>query len=69
MRCLDEVPVPEPTPPLPDAPHTIPGAPPVAPVVPVVPPEDDDDDSLPTPVQLPGRPGVPERVAALGANR
>ena len=58
MRCLDDVPAPETPPPLPDVPHTIPGRP----HPPAVPPLDDDEDTQPPPVQLPGRPGVPERV-------
>lgn len=62
MPSPDDVPVPEPVPPVPDAPHTVPGTPP--PPRPVVPPEDDEDDRPPPPLQLPGRPGVPERVLA-----
>lgn len=54
----DDVPAPEPVPPVHD-----PEAPPAKPP-PSVPP-DEDDGSTPPPVQLPGRRGVPERVAGL----
>ena len=51
----DDVPVPDPVPPIHD-----PDVPPPKPP-PSVPP-DEDDGSTPPPVQLPGRHGVPERV-------
>lgn len=66
MRCIDEIPAPDAVPPLPDS-HPPPSDTP--PRVPPVPPTDDDDDPLPPPVRLPGRPGVPERVARPGARR
>ena len=59
MRCLDDVPAPETPPPLPDT-HPTPGTP----HPPAVPPLEDDEVPLPPPVQLPGRPGLPERVVA-----
>jgi hypothetical protein len=58
----DDVPVPEPVPPVGD-----PTRPPAPAPPPSVPP-DEDDGSTPPPMRLPGRPGtMPERVAREGA--
>ena len=66
MRCMDDVPAPDAVPPIPD-PHPPPLDTPQR--VPPLPPADDDDDSLPPPMRLPGRPGVPERVGVGVAGR
>ena len=63
MRPDDDVPVPEPTPPVTD-PHA-----PPAPGRPPAPPGDDDEARPPPPVELPGRDGLPERVTPAGLSR